>query len=173
MVRAIYPGSFDPVTFGHIDIIKRSAAIVDELIVGVLVNRVKKPLFSMSERYEMLLDAVKDIKNVKVETFEGTTVDFAIKNEASIIIRGLRAVTDYEYEMQTAQTNRQIDPSIETMFLITDLQYAYLSSTTVKEIASYGKDVSNCVTPLVAERLKNKFEEMAKEDPAAPKIRLC
>ena len=157
MIRAIYPGSFDPVTFGHIDIIKRSAANVDELVVGILVNKVKKPLFTMAERYEMLCDAVKGMENVRVETFEGMTVDFARKNNASIIIRGLRAATDYEYEMQAAQANRTIDPEVETMFLITDLKYAYLSSTTVKEIASYGKSVDDCVTPLVSEKLREKF----------------
>lgn len=173
MVRAIYPGSFDPVTLGHIDIIKRSASIVDELVVGVLVNKGKHPLFSMPQRYEMVCDAVKGMKNVKVETFDGMTVDFAKKHNASIIIRGLRAITDYENEMQIAQTNRSIDSDIETMFLITDLQYAYLSSTTVKEIASYGKDVSASVTPLVARKLHEKFNEVHAPKPTDPKIRLC
>lgn len=159
MIRAVYPGSFDPVTMGHIDIIKRAAGIVDEVVIGVLVNRVKSPLFTMKEREEMLKDAVKEIKNVRVETFSGATVDFARKNDAKIIIRGLRAVTDYEIEMQIAQTNREICPDIETLFLITSLEYAFLSSTIVKEIAAFGKDVSKLVPEAVEKMLLKKFSK--------------
>ena len=158
MVKAVYPGSFDPVTLGHIDIIRRSAAVVDELVVGILVNKSKRPLFDLNERLEMLLDATKDIDNVTVKTFEGMTVDFAEDNNASIIIRGLRAVTDYENEMQIAQTNRMLCPQIETMFFTTSLEYAFCSSTIVKEVASFGQDVSKFVTPLVQKKLAEKFK---------------
>lgn len=157
MVKAVYPGSFDPVTMGHMDIIKRSAAIVDEVIIGVLVNNVKSPLFTMEERYEMIKQSVKEIKNVKVKAFDGMTVDFAKENDAKIIIRGLRAVTDYENEMQLAQTNRSISEEIETLFLITSLEYAFLSSTIVKELAYYKNDVSKFVPPIVEKKLIEKF----------------
>ena len=116
MVKAIYPGSFDPVTLGHLDIIRRSAALVDELIIGILVNKGKTPMFTQQERLEMLLETTKGIPNVTVKTFDGMTVDFARQNNAKMIIRGLRAVTDYEVEMQIAQTNRNIHPDIETVF---------------------------------------------------------
>ena len=157
MVKAVYPGSFAPVTMGHIDVIKRAASIVDELIIGVLVNRGKSPLFTMEERFSMLEKSVRHIKNVRVKTFDGMTVDFARSNGAKIIVRGLRAVTDYENEMQIAQTNRSIAGDIETLFLTTSLEYAFLSSTIVKEIASFGQDVSKLVPETVAESLRNKF----------------
>ena len=132
---AIYPGSFDPVTLGHLDIIRRSANIFDELIVGILVNNSKKPMFTMEERLEMLTESVKDIPNVRVKTFEGMTIDFARANNAKVMIRGLRVISDYESEMQIAQVNRSIAPDIETMFLATGLEYSFLSSTIAKEIA--------------------------------------
>ena len=157
MIKAIYPGSFDPVTLGHLDIIRRSAALVDELIIGILVNKGKTPMFSMEERLEMLEETTKDIPNVTVKTFDGMTVDFARQNEARIIIRGLRAVSDYEIEMQIAQTNRNVDPEIETLFLTTSLEYAFLSSTIVKEVASYRSDVSNFVPECVQKKLEDKF----------------
>lgn len=157
MVRAVYPGSFDPVTYGHVDIIRRAAKIVDELIIGVLVNSEKNPMFSMEERCSMLSEAVGDIPNVEVETFEGLTVNFAKSHGASVIIRGLRAVTDFENEMQLAQTNHSIDSDIDTLFLTTSLEYAFLSSTIVKEIAYYGSDITKLVPENVAVRLKQKF----------------
>lgn len=157
MVKAIYPGSFDPVTMGHMDIIRRSAAIVDELIIGVLVNNVKSPLFSIEERVAMIKDSVKNLKNVRVKSFDGMTVDFAEMNDAKIMIRGLRAVTDYENEMQLAQTNRSISEDIETLFLITSLEYAFLSSTIVKELAYYKQDVSKFVPPMVERKLIERF----------------
>lgn len=157
MVRAVYPGSFDPVTYGHVDIIRRAAKIVDELIIGVLVNSEKNPMFSMEERCSMLSEAVGDIPNVKVEAFEGLTVNFAKSHGASVIIRGLRAVTDFENEMQLAQTNHSIDSDIDTLFLTTSLEYAFLSSTIVKEIAYYGSDITKLVPENVAVRLKQKF----------------
>ncbi len=157
MIRAIYPGSFDPVTLGHLDIIRRAAGVVDELVVGVLTNKSKRPLFSIGERVEMLKRCTAGLENVRVLSFDGLTVEFARSQDARIIVRGLRAVTDFEVEMQIAQNNRIVDHNIETMFLTTGLQYAYLSSTIVKEMASYGADVSNFVTPDVAAALAEKF----------------
>lgn len=158
MTRAVYPGSFDPVTLGHMDIIRRASRVVDGLVIGVLINHDKNPLFTVEERVEMLLESVKDCKNVTVKTFDGRTVDFARANNAQIIIRGLRAVTDFEHEMQMAQTNRILDPTIDTMFFTTSLRYAYLSSTIVKEVAHYDNtDISKFVHPYVAARLKEKL----------------
>ena len=157
MTVAIYPGSFDPVTRGHLDIIQRSAKVVDKLIIGVLINRAKTPLFTIEERVDLIRECVKDLPNVEVKSFTGLTVDFARDNGATVIIRGLRAVTDFESEMQIAQTNHIIDPHVDTMFFTTSLQYAYLSSTMAKEVASYGSDVSHFVNPYVAECLRKKF----------------
>ena len=149
MTRAVYPGSFDPVTLGHMDIIRRASRVVDELVIGVLINRDKNPLFTVEERVEMLQESVKELKNVSVKTFDGRTVDFARANQAQIIIRGLRAVTDFAHEMQMAQTNRILDPTIDTMFFTTSLRYAYLSSTIVKEVAHYDNtDISKFVNPI-------------------------
>ena len=158
MVKAVYPGSFDPVTYGHLDIIRRAAKVVDELVIGILVNSEKNPVFTMEERKAMLEEAVSDISNVSVCAFEGLTVNFAKSREASVIIRGLRAVTDFENEMQLAETNHSIDPDIDTMFLTTSLEYAFLSSTIVKEIAYYGSDVSKLVPPNVAAKLREKYQ---------------
>ena len=163
MARAIYPGSFDPVTLGHLDIIKRASKIVDELIVGVLNNNSKTPLFSVENRVKMLEEVVEDIPNVKVMSFEGLLVDFAKQMEAQIIVRGLRAVTDFEYELQMSQTNMVLDDSIDTIFFTTSLEYAYLSSSTVKEAAYFGADISRFVPESVVDHvyneLKNKGEQ--------------
>ena len=163
MIRAIYPGSFDPVTFGHLDIITRSSKIVDELIIGVLMNKAKTPLFSVEERVKMLEDVTKDIANVKIIPFEGLLVDFAHKLNAKIVIRGLRAITDFEYELQMSQTNSILDDNIDTIFFTTSLEYAYLSSSTVREAAFYGADISRFVPESVVnqvyERLKDKGEK--------------
>ena len=161
MIRAIYAGSFDPVTFGHLDIIRRSSNVVDELIVGVLNNRAKSPLFSVEERVKMLEEVTADLPNVKIESFTGLLVDFAKASQANIIVRGLRAISDFDYELQMAQTNRIINPQIDTMFLTTSLEYAYLSSTTVKEVASFGGDISAFVPETVVEHIKNKLREKA------------
>lgn len=158
MKRAVYPGSFDPVTKGHLDIVRRAAALVDELVVGVLNNNEKTPLFSVEERVKMLRDVTADIPNVRVESFSGLSVDFVRKCNASFIVRGLRAVTDFEYELQMAQTNRSIDGDIDTLFFTTALNYAYISSTIVKEIASYGRDISGFVPPSVAQRVYDKLQ---------------
>ena len=157
MVRAIYPGSFDPVTYGHLDVIKRASKIVDELIVGVLNNKSKTPLFSVENRVKMLNDAVSDLPNVKVMSFEGLLVDFAKKVDAQLIVRGLRAVTDFEYELQMSQTNHKLEPGIETVFLTTNLAYSYLSSSIVKEVAAFGGDISQFVPELVQNRMEEKM----------------
>lgn len=157
MIKAVYPGSFDPVTRGHLDVIERAASVVDELVIGILVNRKKTPLFTTEERLAMLRQAVSGHSNVTVSTFDGMTVEFARHHGAQVIIRGLRAVTDFETEMQIAQTNHVIEPGVDTMFFTTSLQYAYLSSTMVKEVASYGADVSHFVTPYVEQMLRRKF----------------
>lgn len=156
MSKAIYPGSFDPVTFGHLDIIKRSAKIVDELIVGVLVNSSKKPMFTTKERVEMLEHLTADCPNVRIMSFEGLLVDFAREQKASVIVRGLRAVTDFEYELQMAQTNHIMDEEIDTIFLTTSLEYSYLSSSIVKEVALLHGDISKFVPEFVIERIKEK-----------------
>ena len=157
MKRAIYPGSFDPVTNGHVDMIHRSAKIVDELIVGVLNNSAKKSLFSVEERVSLLTELTKDLPNVKVTSFDGLLVDYMREIDANIIIRGLRAVTDFEYELQIAQTNHIENTEIETVFLTTNLQYSYLSSTIVKEFASYGGDISKFVPEQFVERIYEKY----------------
>lgn len=159
MRRAVYPGSFDPCTLGHLDIIKRSASLVDELIVAVLNNNVKTPLFSVEERVKILRDVTKDIGNVRVESFSGLSVDFTRQCDAQFIVRGLRAITDFDYELQMAQTNHIMDESIDTIFLTTSLEYAYLSSTTVKEVASYGGDIAKFVPQVVVDQIYNKMRE--------------
>lgn len=159
MLKAIYPGSFDPVTFGHLDILQRAASVVDELIVGVLVNRLKTPLFSAQERVNMLLESTSHIPNVTIESFEGFAVDYAEKKGAKIVIRGLRAVPDFEYELQLSQTNRILNKAIDTVFFTTSLEYAYLSSSTVKEVAMFGGDISKFVPPCVAQQVYKKQAE--------------
>lgn len=159
MTRAIYPGSFDPVTLGHLDIIKRASKIVDELIVSVLNNNSKSPLFSVEKRVKMLEEVVKDIPNVKVMSFEGLLVDFAKSVDAQIIVRGLRAVTDFEYELQMSQTNMVLDDDIDTIFFTTSLEYAYLSSSTVKEAAYFGADISRFVPEPVIRQVYDKLKE--------------
>lgn len=158
MTRAIYPGSFDPVTLGHLDIIQRASKIVDELIVGVLNNNSKTPLFSVENRVKMLKEVVKDIPNVKVMSFKGLLVDFAKSIDAQIIVRGLRAVTDFEYELQMSQTNMVLDDSIDTIFFTTSLEYAYLSSSTVKEAAYFGADISRFVPESVVGKVYNELK---------------
>lgn len=157
MRRAIYPGSFDPVTFGHIDMIERSTKIVDELVVAILNNSAKNPLFSVEERVSMLKEITNHVPNVKIQFFDGLLIDYAKKIEATIIIRGLRAVTDFEYELQIAQTNRIVSSEIDTIFLTTSLEYAYLSSTIVKEVASYGGDISHFVPEQLIPQIYEKY----------------
>ena len=159
MLKAIYPGSFDPVTRGHYDIICRSCKIVDKLIVGVLNNKAKMPLFSVEERVKMLKEVTKDLGNVKVVPFDGLLVEFARQQKARLVIRGLRAITDFEYELQMAQTNHKLEPSVETVFLTTSLEYSYLSSTIVKEVAFYHGDISKFVPDVVRERIREKMNQ--------------
>ena len=158
MKAAIYPGSFDPVTFGHLDIIRRAADIFDELTVSVLNNKIKTPLFSVEERVKMLEEAAKDLPNVRIDSFSGLLIDYAREHDIHVAIRGLRAITDFEYELQIAQTNRKFSGGeLDTMFLTTSLEYAYLSSSTVKEIASFNGDISQCVPAFVAKSIYNKY----------------
>ncbi|MBO4899923.1 MAG: pantetheine-phosphate adenylyltransferase [Lachnospiraceae bacterium] len=158
MKAAIYPGSFDPVTYGHLDIIRRAADIFDELYVSVLNNSAKSSLFSVDERVNMLKEVTSDIPNVRIETFSGLTLQYALDKGINVLIRGLRAVTDFEYELQIAQTNRKFsDDKVDTMFLTTSLQYAYLSSSVVKEIASYGGDITCSVPEKIAARVYEKY----------------
>ena len=157
MQTAIYPGSFDPVTLGHYDIIKRSSEIFDRVIVGVLRNSAKSPLFSVEERVKMLEDVTVGLPNVEVQSFHGLLIDFVRQNHARVIVRGLRAITDFEYELQLAQMNRVIAPEIDTVFLTTNLKYAYLSSSTAKEVAMYGGDTSAFLDPAVAEKVRDKY----------------
>ena len=145
MSIAVYPGSFDPVTYGHLDIIERSAKVFDKLIVAVLV------------KIKMIQEGTKHLDNVEVASFSGLLVDFARQRNANVSVRGLRAVTDFEYEIQIAQTNRQLNKNLDTMFFTTSMEYSYVSSTIVKEIASYGGDVSTMVTPFVEKCLRDKF----------------
>ncbi|MBQ7743767.1 MAG: pantetheine-phosphate adenylyltransferase [Lachnospiraceae bacterium] len=159
MKIGIYPGSFDPITYGHIDIIERAAKITDKLIVSVLNNSAKDPLFSVNERVEMIKKAVEGFDNVEVESFEGLTVDYCKAKKASFMIRGLRAVTDFEYELQLAQTNRALYDKVDTVFLLTNLNYAYLSSSAVKQVIKYGGDVSKFVPQYVEAKLKEKYSK--------------
>lgn len=158
MKRAVYPGSFDPVTYGHLDVIKRASEMFDVLVVSVLNNKMKNPLFSVEERVKILEEATRDIPNVQVDSFTGLLINYAAENNIHVAVRGLRAITDFEYELQIAQTNRKLSSgALDTVFLTTSLEYAYLSSSSVKEIASFGGDISECVPDFVAERIYEKY----------------
>ena len=157
MKRAVYPGSFDPMTLGHLDIIKRASQMFDELIVAVLNNNQKSPLFSVDERVKMIQDVTTHIQDVEVTSFSGLLVDFAKEKNSHIVVRGLRAVSDFEYELQMAQTNRTMMPDIDTVFLSTELDYSYLSSSIVREVASLGGDISKFLPKEVINLVKNKY----------------
>jgi pantetheine-phosphate adenylyltransferase len=156
-IVAIYPGSFDPITNGHLDLISRGSRLVDRLVVAILKNETKQPLFSVAERVEMLEEVVKPYPNVGVGAFEGLLVDYAAARGANLIIRGIRAISDYEYELQMALMNRRLRPDIETAFLMAGEAYSFLSSKMVKEVASLGGDVAGLVPPIVEARLKKRL----------------
>ncbi|MCL2592389.1 MAG: pantetheine-phosphate adenylyltransferase [Defluviitaleaceae bacterium] len=157
MTTAVYPGSFDPTTNGHIDIIRRAAKIVDTLIVAVLDNHAKNSMFSVAERVSHLKEITKDIENVKIDSFSGLLVDFAKINNVKMIVRGLRALTDFEFEFQMALTNRELSGEIETLFIPTSKEYLFLSSSVVKEIARFSGDYSGMVPEIIKRELERKF----------------
>jgi len=156
---AIYPGTFDPITNGHMSIIRRGLEIFDKLIVAILINPQKKPLFSVEERIFMIKEATKGMGNIEVDTFEGLLVDYAVKKGANVIIRGLRATSDFEFEFQMALMNRRLNRSVQSIFLMTDYKWLYVSSSIIKEVASFGGDVKGLVPDIVNEKLKQKFRE--------------
>lgn len=157
-MRAIYPGSFDPVTLGHMDIIERCAKKFDELIVAILHNKKKTLTFKLEERIEMLVELTSTYDNIRIESFDGLLIDYAKKSKSDVIIRGLRAVSDYELETQMSLANKRLNPDVETFFLMSQSKYSYLSSSLVKEVASYGGDVSDFVPKLVEKELKKKYK---------------
>ena len=160
MTTAIYPGSFDPLTFGHVDIVERSARLFDHVIVSILTNAQKAPLFTVEERIRIMSEILKPrFKNVEVDVFHGLLVDYAKQKGAQVIVRGIRAVTDYEYEFQMALMNRRLAPEIETVFMLPAENYSYLSSSLVKEIAELGGSVKGLVPEIVENRLKQRFKK--------------
>jgi pantetheine-phosphate adenylyltransferase len=165
-IRAVYPGTFDPVTNGHIDLIERSAALFDDLIVAILKNTDKQPFFTLEERVEMLEAAVAGRPNVSVTTFGGLLVDFVERREAAVIVRGIRAVSDYEYELQMALMNRRLSSKVETVFMMPAEAYSYLSSRLVREISQLGGSVHGLVPPLVEKRLKSKQKKLSLAQPS-------
>jgi pantetheine-phosphate adenylyltransferase len=156
-ITAIYPGSFDPITNGHLDLIDRASKLFDRLVVAILTNLEKRPLFTVPERVEMLQTVTSGTPNIAIETFSGLLVDYAIRKQAQVIVRGVRAFSDYEYELQMALMNRKLEPRIETVFLMPAESYTYLSSRLVKEIVQHGGSVADLVPPVVEERLRRKF----------------
>ena len=160
---AIYPGSFDPITNGHLDIITRGSKVFDKLIVGVLVNIDKVGLFSIEERVELIKRVTSHLPNVEVISFNGLLVDLARKYDAKVILKGLRAVTDFEYELQWAQANRAVRPHLDTLFLVTNVEYSYLSSSAVRELARYHGDVSLFVPPYISQMLDEKLDSKENE----------
>lgn len=154
---AIYPGSFDPITNGHISIVSRALKIFDRLVIAILNNPQKLPLFSMEERIQMIREVLKDQRHLEVESFNGLLVDYVIQKKTNVVIRGLRALSDFEYEFQMALMNRKLNREVQSIFLMTDYKWFYTSSTIIKEAASLGGDVSGLVPPIVCRKLKEKF----------------
>ena len=163
MRRAIYPGSFDPVTNGHLDIIERGCKLFDEIIIGILVNPDKHPFFTLEERYEMLTEVLQNINqggcSVRVDSFRGLLVNYAVAQEANVIVRGIRAISDYEYELQMALMNRRLEPGIETVFMMPAETYSYVSSRLVKEVFQLGGPVTGLVPPVIEKRMKEKMNQ--------------
>ncbi|HOB21325.1 MAG TPA: pantetheine-phosphate adenylyltransferase [Bacillota bacterium] len=159
---AVYPGSFDPITNGHMDIIRRAAALFDQLIVAVLENPTKKPLFTVEERKWMIKESIKDIPNVQVDSFHGLTVEYARQKGAGVLVRGLRAISDFEFEFQLAAMNHKLHPEVEAVFMMTNTKYSFLSSSAIKEAASFGGCIRDLVPPIVEEQLKKKFSELGR-----------
>ncbi len=158
-MKAIYPGSFDPITYGHVDIVKRATKIFGEITIVLMNNPRKNPLFSIDERFEMIKESVKDIKNVDVEIHKGLLVQYVKSSSAKVVIRGLRALEDFEYEFEMALTNRQMCPELEMAYLMTDLKYLFVSSSMVKEIAQFGGELKKWVPPIVEKALQKKFRQ--------------
>ena len=156
---AIYPGTFDPITLGHIDIIQRAAKLFDQVIITLAVNPVKEPMFNSAERKEMIEDAIKGMTNVSVEQYDGLIIELARKRGATVIVRGLRAISDFEFEFQMALMNRHLAKEITTVFLMPNEKYTYLNSTIIRNVASFNGDVNKFVTNLVAEKLKSKAKK--------------
>ena len=163
MRRAIYPGSFDPVTNGHLDIIERGCKLFDEIIIGILVNPQKQPFFTVEERHEMLTEVVKGITQgrctLRVDSFSGLLVNYAVAQEANVIVRGIRAISDYEYELQMALMNRRLAPDVETVFMMPAETYSYVSSRLVKEVFQLGGTITGLVPPLIERRMKEKLTQ--------------
>ena len=159
---AIYPGSFDPVTNGHLDIVERGLSLFDKVIVAILKNPKKQFLFSLEERIEMLKESMRDFRNVEVDSFSGLTVDYAVARKAQAVLRGLRALSDFEYEFQLALMNRRLNRDIQTVFLMTGMRWIYTSSSIIKEAAYFGGDIEGMVPPIVLERLREKTPSAAR-----------
>lgn len=159
MIKAIYPGSFDPITNGHLDIIKRAGNIFDKVIIVVAENSRKKTLFTTEEKKDMIHAAIKDLKGVEVQSFDGLLIDCVRTNKANVILRGMRAISDFEYESQFALINKKMAPDIETVFMVTSNRYSYLNSSIVKEIASLDGCIRDLVPPYVAQKLKEKYNK--------------
>jgi len=157
---AVYPGSFDPITNGHLDIIERAANVFDQVIVAVSVNSAKKPLFTMEERVELLREVLRPYPNVRVDSFTGLTVDYVVSQKAQVIIRGLRAISDFENELQMAVTNRKLKPAVETFFMMARAEYSFISSSLIKEIANYGGCIKGFVPEVVEKRIKDKLARL-------------
>lgn len=163
MTTAIYPGSFDPVTLGHLDMIERTASVFDKVIIGILINKNKTPLFSTEEKIDMLKEVTKHLPNIEVIAFEGLLIQFARQQKADVIVRGLRGVADFEYEIQMAQGNQQFCGQVQTMFLATSAKYSYISSSMVKEIAHFGGDVEGFVPDYVRHKIQEKYKNRQTE----------
>ncbi|MGD9678635.1 MAG: pantetheine-phosphate adenylyltransferase [Vulcanibacillus sp.] len=160
MIHAVYPGSFDPITYGHLDIIQRGTKIFNKVTVAVLINPTKTPLFTVEERISLIKEATKDMPNVEVDSFDGLLVNYMVKNNGNTIIKGLRAISDFEYELQMASINRKLDENIETFFMMTNNKYSFLSSSIVKDVARHNGDVKDLVPNVVDQALKEKYVKL-------------